>query len=326
MSAQPQNRLLELDFVKGALVVIMVLYHWMNYFLHLDGSTYRYLRFLTPSFAFTTGFLVAHVYLGRYHGGARQIPGRLLRRGAKLLGLVFMLNLTLNLLAGPEANARVGRVEPLEFLGAFFTGSRPVVFSVLVPISYLLIASSGLLPLSRFQTYIFHATSAVLAAVVMWGETQGFAPSYLQIFSLGMLGVSVGHIPMAKIQGWAGHKPVIAAAYAAYLYALWLSNDNFFLQAVGVCLTLTVLYWLAEQGRGQGWGAVLVRLGEYSLLGYIGQIFILQALRRLLPASGAIAGVALLLGLVGTILAVEWAHRARNKSRAVNQIYSAVFA
>ena len=43
-----------LDFTKGALVLIMVLYHWLNYFYGPRGDVYRYLRFLTPSFIFIT--------------------------------------------------------------------------------------------------------------------------------------------------------------------------------------------------------------------------------------------------------------------------------
>src|SRR6185295_1822787 len=52
-----------LDFTKGALVLIMVLYHWLNYFVSADGFGYRYLRFITPSFIVITGFLVSHIYL-----------------------------------------------------------------------------------------------------------------------------------------------------------------------------------------------------------------------------------------------------------------------
>ena len=39
-----------LDFTKGVLVLLMIVYHWANYFLYVDGESYRYLRFLTPSF------------------------------------------------------------------------------------------------------------------------------------------------------------------------------------------------------------------------------------------------------------------------------------
>src|SRR4051812_8978697 len=63
VTPQKSKRVPALDFTKGALVLIMVLYHWMNYFIRADGDVYKYLRFLTPSFIFITGFLVSQVYL-----------------------------------------------------------------------------------------------------------------------------------------------------------------------------------------------------------------------------------------------------------------------
>src|ERR1700726_2047192 len=65
-NVKKQARISALDFTKGALVLIMVLYHWLNYFVASDGFFYRYLRFLTPSFIFIAGFLISNVYLSRY--------------------------------------------------------------------------------------------------------------------------------------------------------------------------------------------------------------------------------------------------------------------
>src|SRR4029077_598346 len=53
-----RKRIPALDFTRGTLVLIMVLYHWLNYFVTADGTIYKYLRFLTPSFIFITGFLI----------------------------------------------------------------------------------------------------------------------------------------------------------------------------------------------------------------------------------------------------------------------------
>src|SRR5690349_11729639 len=58
-SEVPAGRNPALDFTKGVLVLLMVLYHWINYFVTREGDLYRYLRFITPSFIFITGFLIA---------------------------------------------------------------------------------------------------------------------------------------------------------------------------------------------------------------------------------------------------------------------------
>ena len=80
------RRIPALDFTKGALVLIMVLYHWLNYFVTADGSVYKYLRFLTPSFIFITGLLISHVYRTKYQAMSQRISRRLAVRGLKLLG------------------------------------------------------------------------------------------------------------------------------------------------------------------------------------------------------------------------------------------------
>ena len=63
-----------IDFTKGALVLFMVLYHWLNYFLGPHGQYYDYLRFLTPSFIFITGFMISQIQLHRYDNSGRSCP------------------------------------------------------------------------------------------------------------------------------------------------------------------------------------------------------------------------------------------------------------
>src|SRR6266404_6713536 len=90
-------RIPALDFTKGALVLIMVLYHWINYFL--GPHDIRYLRFLTPSFIFISGFIVSNVYIFKYGISDAQLPKRLIQRGLKILGVFLLLNLLRNFIA-----------------------------------------------------------------------------------------------------------------------------------------------------------------------------------------------------------------------------------
>src|SRR6266850_1409966 len=80
------HRIPALDFTKGALVLFMVLYPWPNYFIATEGNSYRYLRFVTPSFIFISGFLISNVYTSKYDTCALQLPKRLMSRGFKILG------------------------------------------------------------------------------------------------------------------------------------------------------------------------------------------------------------------------------------------------
>ena len=65
--AVEKSRNSALDFTKGALVLFMVLYHSLNYFrLDRGGPYLTYLRFLSPSFIFISGFLITHIYRSKY--------------------------------------------------------------------------------------------------------------------------------------------------------------------------------------------------------------------------------------------------------------------
>ena len=94
------QRIPALDFTKGALVLIMVLYHWINYFIGNEWGYYQYLRFLTPSFIFITGFMISNVYLSKYAVADSRLPKRLFTRGLKLLAIFVVLNLS-RILIGP---------------------------------------------------------------------------------------------------------------------------------------------------------------------------------------------------------------------------------
>ena len=86
------QRISALDFTKGALVLIMVLYHWINYFIGPQWRYYDYLRFLTPSFIFITGFMISNVYLSKYDPADARLSKRLFMRGLKLIAIFVCSN------------------------------------------------------------------------------------------------------------------------------------------------------------------------------------------------------------------------------------------
>jgi peptidoglycan/LPS O-acetylase OafA/YrhL len=323
------RRIPALDFTKGALVLIMVLYHWLNYFVRPDGSIYKYLRFLTPSFIFITGFLISQVYLAKYQTSDRHVPGRLLVRGFKLLGIVLCLNMALNAAHLKGFESRVGDWSPSDMAVAYLTGIAPVAFSVLVPIAYVLILSAGLLIVSRRYRSIYHVACAVFVACALVLELKGIKSGYLQIFSMGMLGISVGYVPIDRINGLVKRPVAIFSAYLAYLSAITLWDDVYPLQVVGVCMSLAIIYWIGLEGaEASRIRKVVILLGHYSLFAYITQIVILQVLRRSLTPFGSgisLSSAALLAGVVSTILSVEALDHTRIRMAGLNKVYTAVF-
>ena len=91
-SPKPQ-RISALDFTKGALVLIMVLYHWINHSIGPQWGYYQYLRSLTPSFIFITGFMISNVYLSKYDPADPRLAKRLFTRGLKLITIFVCLNM-----------------------------------------------------------------------------------------------------------------------------------------------------------------------------------------------------------------------------------------
>jgi peptidoglycan/LPS O-acetylase OafA/YrhL len=327
--ANKPKRLSALDFTKGFLVLTMVFYHWMNYFVRADGSVYKYIRFLTPSFIFITGFLIAHVYLSSKKPFSFRTPGRMIWRGLKLLAIVALLNIVLSTVHLSGMGTRLSDWPAEDIALAFFTGVAPVAFSVLVPIAYLLIVAAVLMIVFRSHKYAYHLACALCVAGTLVLDFEGSRNNYLQIFSLGMLGLSLGFISIERVNSFVKRWPLVFAAYLGYLYAITIWDVTYPLQIVGVCLSVAIIYLIglvcAESSYA---GRTVVLLGQYSLFAYIAQIVILQLLRKVLRPYGLSISVlvaALLTGALLTTLTVIVLDRVRGRVGAINKMYTVVF-
>jgi peptidoglycan/LPS O-acetylase OafA/YrhL len=329
LTSRKSMRVPALDFSKGALVLIMVLYHWMNYFIRADGDVYKYLRFLTPSFIFITGFLISQVYLSKKNSSRPNIRGRLLVRGLKLLAVVACLNIGLIVIL-VRGSVSDGPAFSIAQLGlAFFLGMAPVAFSVLIPIAYLLIMAGILLPVFRRHAFVFHIACAFFVVCALLLNLIGISNGYLEIFSIGTLGISIGHFSIERVNKVVRHPAIMVLAYLLYLSAITVWNVIYPLQIVGVCLSVSLIYLLGLAYSESNYvGRVVVLLGQYSLFGYITQIVILQLLRKGLHPLGLSVGViasAFIGCLICTILSVVVLDRIRPKVQPINQVYTAVF-
>src|SRR5580658_8281828 len=128
-SSPKTQRISALDFTKGALVLIMVLYHWVNYFIGPQWGYYRYLRFLTPSFIFITGFLISSAYLSKYAPADPRLSKRLFTRGIKLLIIFLALNAARTLIVPMLGTGIIVRYpfDPSNIFTIFVSGNLPDV-------------------------------------------------------------------------------------------------------------------------------------------------------------------------------------------------------
>ncbi len=328
------DRNLVLDFTKGVLVLCMVLYHSMNYFMeNRGGDLLKYLRFLPPSFIFITGFLVSNIYFAKYDVRDLKLHKRLAVRGLKLLAIFTLLNLVTCLMLSHNYNGRTMGIKLFfqNIPAIYLTGNgRVAVFEVLLPISYLLIVSGGLLIGCHwnrwFMLYLFGALF-----VGQWLlERAGYTSANLSLFIIGLLGMVWGLTHMERINAWAGHTLLVLAAYAVYVGIITFWTENYLIQCCGVCLTLLLIYAL-----GLKWGMrghlqkTIILLGRYSLIGYIAQIAVLQIIHRILHHIGLPAGqfaIAFVTALALTVFTVWLLDRSRMRSNITDRLYRTAFA
>jgi peptidoglycan/LPS O-acetylase OafA/YrhL len=332
------QRIPALDFTKGALVLLMVLYHWLNYFIGVQWPYYKYLRFLTPSFIFITGFMISNVYLSKYAAADSRLSKRLCTRGLKLIAIFIALNLARTLvipLLGSGVLVR-SQLDPKNLFAVFVSGNFPVAgsklvaFSILVPISYLLMLSGALMLPYRLYRYTFHLVCvALLLSIVMLGVTS--AGSYnLEFITIGMLGVLAGFIPIQKINDFVRRPYLLALAYVCYAISITIWNVPFPLLVVGTSLSLSVIYVIGASGSESGRiRSEIILLGKYSLYGYISQIAILQILNvgfHRINLGPAMLVISFFAAFALTIVSVEVVDRARARTATVDKLYKLVFA
>lgn len=334
------KRIPAFDFTKGMLVLFMVLYHWLNYFYGPRGDIYKYLRFLTPSFIFITGFLISYVHFSKYGVGSPKLAKRLFLRGVKLIGIFVALNILISPMA-PNSFARdafSGHLTWADLDAVFFTarlaggdGSKSASFGILVPIGYLLMLAALLSLLCRYFKYCFHV---VCALMVVWMNillnVRGLESANLELVTVGLFGVALGYLPENQIQKLVSRKWIIAGVYCLYLTAITVWDVSLYVQMFGAILTTALIYTVGASVDSSRWAAAqLLLLGRYSLFAYISQIAILQLLSESLVHANrgyAILGASLVAGFVLTMLSVVAVDRGRARSKTLDSFYRAVFA
>jgi len=316
----------------------MVLYHWINYFIGPQWEYYEYLRFLTPSFIFITGFMISHVYLSKYDAADPRLAKRLFVRGLKLLAIFIALNVARTFVI-PMLGTGAVVANPLDLRNIFIvyvSGNLPVVgaklvsFYILVPISYVLIFSGALMLPYRFFRYTFHLVCLVLLlSIVILGLINAHSQN-LELFTIGMLGVLIGFTRITAINDFVRHPYMLAFAYLCYTIAITIWNVPFLLQVIGVFLSLMVIYLVGTSGsESDKIRSEVILLGKYSLFGYISQMVILQFLNAGLhhvDPGIAVLVISFIAAFALTIISVEVVDRARTKAPSMDKLYKAVFA
>lgn len=327
-----------IDFTKGILVLFMVLYHWLNYFIASSGHFFNYLRFLTPSFIFITGFMISQIHIQKYGTYGLRLPRRLLNRGLKLLAIYIGLNSLILFIPGGflARHAYASSSLPATLFSVFVTGNTTVYggqktssFGILLVIAYLLVLSAALTLLSRRVKYAFHFLLLFVILSILFLGLEGTESANLDLLMSGILGVVFGYAKKAQVVAVTKHTYSLCGIYLIYLITITFWNVTLPIQIIGVVFTTALIYKAGQSTKGSDtFRERAILLGKYSLFGYIAQIAILQALRKWLwfPEYGVMGlTISFVLGFALTFYVVDILDWARLKSAKVNHLYAIVF-
>jgi OpgC protein len=328
------GRDLNLDFVKGFLVVVMALYHAMNYFAVVPSEVYGYLRFANGSFVFMAGYAVALFYT---RSAATQSSIRLVTRGAKLLALFTALNVALS--AFSITNYRqvtFGLADYLNQLGSIYgSGDAPqIAFRILVPIAYVLMLSGLFLLSAGWQKMLIALT---FSAALLHSAFASSLPPNVFFMLTGLMGLALGLLLKTPTFEVLAMRPralavmVSVVGFVALASVMNTLSSNVLAYSVGLGLMLALVYGMA---KGCNPNAALysatVLLGSYSLVAYVGQIGYLFLLHRAVRGLGLAPGLALAFAFLSTCVFLwvgcKGLEALRQRSRLVEQTYRMVFA
>lgn len=282
--------------------------------------------------------MISNVYLSKYRATDSRLPKRLFTRGVKLLAIFIFLNMARTYIAPAIGTGAASENLPdaSTILSIFVSGNSQIVgdklvsFSILVPISYLLMLSAALMLPYRFFKYTFHAVCAFFWLSILALGLAGVASANLELVTIGMMGVLVGFTPIGAINDSVRHPYILGLGYLCYTVAITIWGVPFLLQMVGVPLSLMIIYLVGINLNDRGAiTSEVILLGKYSLFGYISQIAILQILAASLRRFNfgfAILSASFVAAFALTIISVELLDRLRTKMATIDRLYKAVFA
>lgn len=326
------ERIHEIDFTKGILIIFMVLYHSLNY-LSYGSSRYNYLAFLPPSFIMISGFIITHIYLPKYGSDTKKLNTRLVVRSLKL----FLIFIFLNLLARMIFSVNHYGI-PLNFdvfykewFAIYLVGStRMLSFEILLPISYILLISTFVLRLQSATRYFISFFAIIIFSVCILTKYYDHSIYNLNMVSFGVIGMLIGQLPINLINGFAISGIKLLFLCVLYVGLASIFGDTYIMQMFFTVTSLLIIYAVGIRTDLSNWlPKQTILLGQYSLLSYIIQILYLQLLFFVFKyldidkTNTILTFTTINILMWGTVFIVN---HARQKYRYIDLLYKVVFA
>lgn len=325
------NRDAHLDVVKGFLVLVMVVYHAMNYFEFVDPSVYGYLRFVNGSFVFLSGFAILMLARPQQVAASPAEKWRGTLRGLRLLLLFTALNLLIGL-AGMSsyrnAEFAVGNFVRDAYRVYVIGDSNAMAFRILAPIAYTVALSPLFVMAGRWKLPLF--AGSLIAAALYPTFADSVAPTVFFLL-IGLVGMTAGALGSQWVRRSAPTPWIpLALALAVAVALMDRLSGNVLAYCAGIAVVLKCIYDASQRAGDDGTVSKLVALlGRYSLLAYISQIGFLHGLRLALRASTLPPGIKLIVAcaaaaafVVALCLLVD---HLRTRHARINAAYRFVF-
>lgn len=291
MNCNPPNghhRDRDLDFLKGFLVLAMLLYHmvsalkisvsWYNPLLHHVPGL---LNFVSGSWVFVSGVIVARYYQPKFALAPLANTQRLWIRGIKLLLIFLILNyLIYRLGLKPGVKFNLDTLIQIFMQGGGYLSS----FEILIGIAYVLIIAPLILVLRGFGT----ALLLIISTIVFVRSALGISiEPNLWIIVMGLLGILSMQLA-TKALAYENLKSVYLGR--AFLFSLLgitivlfiiYSNYNYNKNIVSayfmniVCINTFVYLAYRHIKISNFIDRTMRKLGRHSLVGYFGQMLII---------------------------------------------------
>jgi hypothetical protein len=255
----------------------------MNYFSTAGPKEYGYIRFISGSFIFISGYIISMFYVGKFKFDRGGTTRRLVMRGLKLFILFSGLNILINLTGiGNPAKAPLGIQQYINNLSTIYISGdiKYAAFLILLPISYLLMISPIILQFSNSRILL----NVTILLIVFSLTLYNIQWNNLNLGMIGMIGLSVG-IGIDGIGKSFAMKSRVSIILGLIIMILMMGylDRNILTYSLGVMIVLKLIYDFAmtlnsEMKYFQG----IILVGQYSLVCYIMQIIILQGLSRVL--------------------------------------------
>ncbi len=325
------------DFIKGILVIGMVIYHSFNYFTLNYSLVFEYFSFVARGFILISGFICGAIYYQKYQENRQYVLRRLPIRFLKLIAIFLVINIGIGIISGKigfgNNNAEISFVDWA--MTVFLHGSPYTSnFEILVPIAYVLIVAPLFFQNIGFKSNLIYVILLAYIIISLLKIDLGYN---LHCFLIGIGGISIGLI-YNRIYRFINNKYFqIAATISIFIiYAILIPEgfsirQNIFVVFVHICIVIINLYSLGRLLDLKGFFPSQVTLiGRYSLMLYIGQIILLRLLRVALGTTFLLMDKELWIIIIAVNIAMVFfallVEKIRKKSRNIERLYRLIFA